>query len=263
MNEIHFIAGCVPTEESVLQAALAQKVGARLTTLPPPPPVYDGTFGVQDWDIYYNNVDGTCVSAELFNFKKIITKGTGAPELDIPDKAMYDWARRHGYLNGANINEALGVLRRDGVLDAAGVEHKGGKHAAIDFRNRDEVMYAIQYLRGLNIGANHVAMNSASNGSGVITGVTRRGAITHSVGVYAYGSMDYCARVALRTLPASVKPDDFGVVIYTWKQLLVCDWPSFTTITGEAWARIDDPDRGDRAEWDAVAEKTFAEIVSA
>ncbi|HQU42383.1 MAG TPA: hypothetical protein PK867_06200 [Pirellulales bacterium] len=216
-----------------------------------------------DWDMAGNDRYGNCVFAETGNYKKVISPATGGAELIIPGENVIAYARTAGGLNGYNIEDELRLNQTVGLKDFAGVPHTIGGHGAIDWTIREEVKLAIQLMKAIKIGIDHgplMGTGAGEKNGWVLTGVGRRGGIDHCVGIYGYGSAGYLAQVCKNTLPASLDPMTFCVLLYTWGTIGIVDWPSFVAITGEAWVRVTDPDRDDKATWDLEAARDFQEI---
>jgi hypothetical protein len=265
MAETKRFLGCIPTPPN--QLARAKWVGRGLLAarasgqLPPPPPNFDGTCGVKDWDIAGNDRWGTCVTAEEGNYKKIIAPATGGKELDIPGDNIVAWARQEGGMRGMFIPDAMTRMQTRGIKDASGKPHTIGKHGAIDWENPLEVKLAIHYCKALKIGVAHSQVPQAHRNGWVLTGARADRRVDHCVGIYGYGSAEYLARVcALDFVPEGLDAKTFCVLMYTWGTIGIVDWDSFVAITGEAWVRITDPDRFDRDIWDPVAESDFEKI---
>ena len=187
------------------------------------------------WDA--NNYTGTCVTAYLANWISAVTP------CDIPDANAIAWARAHHGMNGLNILAALGMLQKDPMTDAVGIEHRAGPHASCNWQDMDSVKDAVFTYRGLDLGVDHRMLQSAAtNNSGwVLSGVRRQyGNYDHSVGIIDYGPASFLAasyekfygvKCPLGKLAAGAP----AVGIYTWDTIGIVEVESFQNITGEAW----------------------------
>lgn len=253
--------GCKPTPRHRL--AKAPWAFRRAPVLPPPPPDCDGTGGVKDWNMYGNDQYGVCVTAEEGNAKKCVSLATGADEVNIPTENLVSWASRHGFLNGAYLDEVLDKMGVSGIPDANGIEHRDGAHGTIDWTDKQEFMQAVQYFKTIKIAvsANQLLQVVGNSNGWVLHKAYVDHSADHCVGIYAYGSAEFLAKLCgLTSVPNVLDPKEFCVLLYTWETIGIVTWQAFLAITSEAWVRITDPDRGDAEVWDKVAAEHFAAI---
>ena len=255
--------GCIGTPRH--QLAKAYYAFRRAPPLPDPPDNFDGTGGVKDWDMAGNDSYGDCVTAEEANFKRCIGKVTGADEVEIPTTNVINWAKRHGFLNGANLDDVLNAMQIAGLVDSSGVEHKDGSHGTIDWTDQREFKLSVQYFKGLKIavGASQLLQVVGDGNGWVLNGARSDQTADHCVGIYGYGKASFLATVCgLPNVPAGLDPNTFCVLLYTWGTIGIVTWASSLAITSEAWVRITDPDRGDKATWDVEANDDFTAIAN-
>lgn len=245
--------GLKPTPPGKLQAALriGEPIMAKLRALPQPPENYDGSGGVRDFGMYGNSTWGTCVTAEEAAAKSVISAKTGAPEIRIPDRNAVDWARKHGYLNGAYLDEVLKTMVRDGLIDDAGREHRDDDTAvAIDGTKKLVMQLAIYYTGMVKVAINAGPVMAADNGQyGWILLNARGGSLDHCVGYCGYGSLEFCCQTLGVKVPAGADPKRFCLIMFTWSRLGIVSWEAALNMTGEWWMRGTDPDRLDAEEW--------------
>jgi hypothetical protein len=250
--------GCNPTPRNRL--LMARYVGRRLRALPPPPTNIDNIAGVTNLDMYFNDQEGDCVSAEEFNFKRIITVSTGAPQLNIDEGTAAAWINSHGFANGADLDQVMDAMNADGILGPDGQLHYDGPHGGIDWTNQTEVQLGLQYFKGLKIGvAAQQYLDVVGNKDGwVLSGASRDQDIDHCIGWYGCGEAGYWSETL--EVKFNIPDNVFGLLGATWATVGFIEWDSAQATTGEAWARDTDPDRGDAAMWNAVAAGDFTEI---
>ncbi len=255
--------GCRSTPRNRL--AKAHWVFQHARALPPPLPDFDATGGVKDWDMYGNDQYGVCTTAEEGNYKKCIGPATDAPEVKIPTQNLISWARNHGFLNGADLDEVLNAMERDGLPDAAGVVHRNGNHGTIDWTDKTEFQWAVQYFKGIKIAVGAAQLlRVVGDGNGwLLDRAYEDQSANHCVGIYGYGTVEFLSKICgLSSPPGNVDPKAFAVLLYTWETIGIVTWPSFLALTSEAWVRITDPDRGDRAIWDPLAATDYEAITN-
>ena len=256
------MTGCNPTPRNVLGAA--HYVFRKAVSVPPAPPNFDGTGAVKDWDIAGNDRYGDCVTAEEANYKKCIGPATGAVEVEIPASNVISWASAHGFLNGANLDDVLNAMEQDGLLDKDGAEHLDGTHGTIDWTNQEEFKSACSLFKCVKIAVSAGQLQAVvGNHSGwVLNGAYSDQNADHCVGIYGYGSVQFLADLCGVPAPAGIDLNAFAVLLYTWGTVGIVTWPSFLAITSEAWVRVTDPDRGDKATWDIEAADDFTAVTN-
>ena len=224
--------GMIPTPRNLLASARPMRASMEAA------PVQCCNSNGCKWHWDGNNYTGTCVTAFLANWLSAVSP------CDISDANALAWARRNGGMNGMNIPDALSILQRDPMTDAANVKHTIGPHVSVNWEDAAAVYEAVATYRGLDLGVDHRMLQSAATDQSgwVLSGVTRQYTnYDHSVGILDYGPASflkgqyekfYGVKVDLGTLAA----DAPAVGLYTWDTIGIIELASFQNITGEAWA---------------------------
>ena len=228
--------GCVPSPRHRL--ACAAWAGAALRSVVPP----DNYATVcTDYDISGNDQFGDCVSAEEANAKRAYAIAMGAPETEIPGSTVVAWARKHGYLNGANLDDVLTTMQTTGMADAAGVVHCDGPHLTVDWTNPDEMKAAIYTYKTVKIAVAANQLEHASTGSNgwMLLKARNDSSIDHCVGLHGYGSLSYLAKVLGVSVPVGQDGDQLCWLLYTWGTVGIVSDKALQAIMhgGEAWVR--------------------------
>ena len=193
-----------------------------------------------------NNQYGSCVSSEAppaaYAYRLMLNAaGYSIPEFTITDAALIAWARAHNGLNGAMLDDIMEKMGRDGIPDTNKILHLTGKFTAIDYTSQDAIRTAFA-----NFGPLKIAVASSQfdgpvqeKNGWILTGARADRNTDHCVGILGYGRMDYLAKLLAITLPASIDGSKFGVLIFTWATVGICDWSSLQGVMaeGECYAR--------------------------
>ena len=231
-----YMRGCVPSPRHKL--AKATWVGHSLKGVTPP-----ANFATicPDYDISGNATYGDCVSAEEGNAKRAYSIAIGQPEIEIPGANVVSWARKHGYLNGANLDDVLTTMETQGMVDKSGVVHCDGNHSAVDYSNQAEMMAAIYTYKTVKIAVAANQLEAVVNGTNgwFLFGAKRDPDCDHCVGLHGYGTAAFLAQLCGVKLPHGVNPNEFCVLLYTWGCVGIVGWASLMAIMeqGEAWVR--------------------------
>jgi hypothetical protein len=228
--------GCIPSPRHRL--ARAVWVGSRLRDVIPPP---NFATVCKDYDIAGNADYGDCVSAEESNAKKAYSVALSAPEVEIPGSTVVTWARKHGFLNGANLDDVLTAMQTEGMIDASGTVHCDGPHLAVDWTSPQELAAAIYTYKTVKIA---VAANQLEKAVGNSNGWTLLKASAdpnsdHCVGLHGYGSLSYLCGLLGVSVPAGQDPTQLCFLLYTWATVGIVSNPALQAIMagGEAWVR--------------------------
>ena len=257
------LRGCLPTPMHVLHDLRRQT--RKLLTLSPPPETFDATGQVRDWDMDGNDVWGDCVFAGEANYKRAVTKGTGASEIQVSANAcIRDYLTFTGGSDeGADISTFLDWMQVVGLQDDQHRYHKNGRHGALDVTSMQELRFGVSLFRGVKAAVAADILDSVVAGkSGWVCHETGGGPIDHNVELLGYGTVNECLTICGTK---STLPDSLGLlpafVLYTWETVGVITNRSLQSIIGEAHVRITDPERGDAMRWNPQAESDFAEVV--
>ena len=228
--------GCVPSPRHRLACAAWAGMALKAVT----PPANFATL-CSDYDISGNDHFGDCVSAEEANAKRAYAKAMGVAETEIPGANVIAWARKHGYLNGANLDDVLTTMATTGMPDAFGVVHCDGNHLTVDWTNPDEMKAAIYTYKTVKIAVAANQLEHASTGSNgwVLLKARSDSNIDHCVGLHGYGTLEYLAGLCGVTVPVGQDMNQLCWLLYTWGTVGIVSDQALQAIMhgGEAWVR--------------------------
>lgn len=200
----------------------------------------------QKLTMWGNDQYGDCVTAEvpsaIYGYRLMLNAaGANIPEISITDAAVISWARAHGGLNGAMLDDVMSDMQKDGLADTNKILHLNGTFTAVDYTSQDAIKAAYASFGPLKIAIASGQLDGVVNGKNgwVLTGARRDNSTDHCTGIHGYGRMGELAKLLGTTLPAKVDPNGFGVLMYTWSTVGIVDWSSLQGImaSGECWAR--------------------------
>ncbi len=206
-----FPTGMTSTPKQRMLAA-ARAMPFIATTTPPE------TFGYfpEQRDMFGNDRYGDCVTAE-----EMFTKTCTNPEIDIDQLSTVGiaWARSHGVLNGASLDEVCDWMVEKGFQIGPQL-YNDGPWASVDYSN-DTLLKAAIYEGGpvkIAIPASRLPGGAGSsdgfwslNGSG--------GGSDHCVALNAYGTAQYIFDKLKKPLPSGLPAQTFGYALYTWSTI--------------------------------------------
>jgi hypothetical protein len=194
-----------------------------------------------------NNQFGDCVSAEEAAAKAMYSYGPGGGtpgvEVLVTDQEVIQWARQHGYLNGADLTSVMDDMAKSGLTGPDGKAYTDGPYQSVDWTNDATVRSAIvQGPVKIGVAANQLEKAGAGNASGWFGfGFGHDNNEDHCVNLCGYGTLAQLAGMLKVTLPASLPagltPSSIGYLLYTWSTIGIVDRQSMLNITGEAWVR--------------------------
>lgn len=196
-------------------------------------------------NIYGNDRYGDCVTAEEGFAKACWSVQIGLPELFLDPTVVVDWARAHGYLNGANLTDVMDDMRKDGIKGPDGKYYHDGPYHSVDWTDYATLCSAI-YTGPVKLG---MAAGQLQNVPGVgsrngwfATGFRNDQNEDHCTALCGYGTAkDLAALFAAKGVRVDVPPnfpsDAKCVAYYTWGTVGVMDYGSLLATTGEAWVR--------------------------
>ena len=192
---------------------------------------------------YWGNDEyGVCVTTEeAFNIAAF-SQGLGIPEVCLSNTQVIDWARKHGFLNGAYLAEvmdALQVAEKSGILGDAG-SYFDGPPLAVDWENRTALCGAIYNSKAavkIGIAADCLGDEpQGKNGWYVLTCKKDRN-LDHCVPLCGYGSIAFIFKAMNLPTPTAVDPTTFGYAMFTWNGIGFVAEDALHKMTGEAWLR--------------------------
>lgn len=193
-------------------------------------------------DIWGNDRYGVCVtSEEAANIAAFTAAREGVPDVCLNENTVINWARKHNYLNGANISEVMDTLQTDGDPLVEGAKYYVGPYHAVDWENRADLCAAIFECRAqVNIGIASSALGDAVQGRNgwVVLSARKDRRIDHCVGVCGYGSLEYLCGLCGVPVPAVPNPETFCYLMFTWGTVGIVSEQALWAMTGEAWVRL-------------------------
>jgi hypothetical protein len=220
-----FCTGATPTPRSRLLAAPPHIV------LVAPPIQY--AYVPKKRSNFGNDRYGDCVSAEEAFAKTCLN-----PEIDIDqlNTVCIAWARQHGVLNGAALDEVLDWMAEKGYQIGPQLYNDGPK-SGVDFSN--EVVLKSAIAQGPVKVA--IAAGALPGGAGSQDGwyslSTHNHRTDHSTTICGYGTAKWCYEQLNVPLPSGLTADTPGYLHYTWSTIgfVSHDWIMGTV--DEAWLR--------------------------
>jgi cell division septation protein DedD len=198
------------------------------------------SFGVVPPQLSYwgNNVYGDCVSAEEAAAKAIYSlMNGGTAELFVPEQTLEQWAKAHGYLNGANLTDVMDSMAKDGLV-VGSATYTDGPYESVDWTT-DATLRSAIYQGPVKIG---VAADQLQNVVGTTNGWIGTGFAAdtnedHCVSLCGYGSMSVLCSMLGVSVPSGANPSGPAYLLFTWDTVGIIDQASVVAITGEAWLR--------------------------
>lgn len=180
-----------------------------------------------------NSQYGDCVTAE-----EAFAKCAYPPNIFWPEADVVAWARKHGWLNGAYLEEVLVAMRDQGfTLD--GKEYKNGPHFTVDWHDIETLKAAIA------IGPIKIAIASSAlpSDAGNKQGWFRLGDgrnynnTDHSVTLAGYGPAEWLYQQLSEPLPSALPAATYGYLLFTWSTVGFVDHAWLLSTCEEAWVR--------------------------
>lgn len=181
-----------------------------------------------------NDQYGDCVSAE-----EAFAKACYGPEIFIPDEVVISWARDHGVLNGATLDEVLTAMKSAGFQVEA-QRYDDGAAKTVDYANEATLRLAIsdpQTYGPVKIAIDSSALpREAGNRQGWSAfGGGRYTNTDHCVALSGYGPTDWL--FSQLGVPRPSGSPDQGYHLYTWSTIGVVDHAWLMGTCVEAWIR--------------------------
>lgn len=186
-----------------------------------------------------NSTFGDCVTAEEAAAKAAYSILCGLAELYVPDDVTVAWARKYGFLDGADLTEVMDQMAKDG-LTVGGVNYKDGPYEAVNYSSEANIQSAC--AQGpVKIGIDADALSpDAGNGNGWFSmGGSPASYRTedHCVAIFGYCKAATLYGALGRAVPAEINPDKVGYILYTWGTVGFVDHDWIMSTCGEAWVR--------------------------
>jgi len=189
-------------------------------------------------EMWLNDQDGDCVSAEECFAIADFSVANGLPETKITDATLLAFCNQFGFLNGANLTDVMDAMINTGMTQD-GTTYHDGPYNSVDYSNEAVLQNAI--ANGpVKIGIDADALPStAGNGNGWSAFGGSPGQFTsedHCVGIPGYGPAAALFAALGVPVPAGA-PSGILYMLYTWSSIGVVDHAWIMSTCGEAWLR--------------------------
>lgn len=193
-------------------------------------------------EMWLNDQDGDCVTAEEAAAVAQYSVVNGLPESKITDATVLAFCNKFGFLDGANLTDVMDKMISDGFIQDGG--YKDGPYAGVDYSNETVLQSAIA-VGPVKIGIDADALPSgAGNGQGWFAFGGSPGQFSnedHCVGLWGYGPIAYLVQLIQSTFGVTLAPPAnapaSGYIIYTWSTVGIVDHAWIMSTCGEAWVR--------------------------
>lgn len=186
-------------------------------------------------DMWGNDQYGDCVSAEE-------AANQAMCGVFIDPQIVIAWARKNGWLNGADLTEVMDAMQKSGFVQG-GKTYGDGAYTAVDYTNETTLKAALS-LSPVKLGMDASALPSgAGNQQGWYAFGGKPGQFNnedHCTNLCGYGPASFCFQVVGAQLPAGVDPNKPCYLHYTWSTIGVVDHDWIMSTVGEAWSRNPD-----------------------
>lgn len=231
--------GATPTPPNRLAAAIPYTPRLGLLAAPP------GAWGVVPprLSVWLNDTFGDCVTAEEAFRKSAWSVKQGLEQTFIPDAEVKRWAKAHGVLNGAVIEDVLKWMRRDPIHAEDGKGYTNGPYLSVDYTSATLLNSAIYEGACVKIGVDASPLESAMNSTGgksgwAITSNRKYRGYDHCVSLCGFGSAEYLFGQLKLPCPANVAALMFGYLLFTWGTIGFVSYDAMVGMTCEAWSVI-------------------------
>ncbi len=191
-----------------------------------------------------NDQYGDCVSASEAARKAAYSVYCGLPETFIPEATVISWARKYGYLNGADLIEVMEQAAKNPMVASDGKSYFDGPYTAVNFSDEAELQAAIA-VGPVNLGIDANALPSgAGNKSAWYAFGGRPGQFNnedHCVALFGFGPTAALFQGLNATYGVNVSPPAgapaSGYLLFTWSTVGVVDHNWIMSTVGEAWVQ--------------------------
>lgn len=224
-----FPRGASATPAHVLLAAEPYSQGRELRA-----PPAQMAYVPQRLSYWGNDRYGDCVTAE-----EAFKCACYDPEIFIDDATVIDWARRHGVLNGASLDEVLDAMNGDGFR-AGPQRYDDGPKLLVDYSNESALQSAIaQGPVKIAIAADALPNDAGNRQGWYALGGPRYRSTDHCVSLCGYGPAAYLYQRLGVSLPSGLasNPSRPGYLLFTWSTIGFVDFAWLMGTCQEAWVR--------------------------
>lgn len=182
--------------------------------------------------VWGNDSWGCCVSSE-----EAFAKACYSPELFVPEDLVIQWARQHGYLNGADLLEVMRSMQTDGFRVGES-QWNDGAPMRVNFAAEWELQNALA-TGPVKIG---IDANALPGGAGDYQGwwtlrADRHYNEDHCVALCGYGKASELFQAMGLQLPQGLPAEQPGYLLFTWGTIGFVTYQWLMGTCGEAWIR--------------------------
>lgn len=186
----------------------------------------------QKLDYWGNNQYGDCVSAE-----EAFTKACYQPEIFISSDVVISWARRNGYLNGADLESVMQSMAKSGFV-VGSQEYRDGGYAAVDYSNEPILQAALaQGPVKLGMASGALPSGAGNNQGWYAIDAHSNHNEDHSTALSGYGPAEWLYQQLGLALPSGVHFPATCYLFFTWSTLGIVSHEWIMGCVGEAWIR--------------------------
>lgn len=184
-------------------------------------------------NMWGNSQYGDCVSAE-----EAFAKACHTPEIFIDEQTVIDWARKNGFLNGADLKEVCDAMEKHG-FQVGNQLYNDGSAQGVDYSNESVLQAAIAQ------GNVKIAIDASAlpSGAGNQQGWYKFGGgsfrnTDHCTSLSGYGTAGYLFGQLGVPVPSGVDPNKPNCYLhFTWSTIGVVDHDWLMGTCTEAWVR--------------------------
>lgn len=187
-------------------------------------------------EMWLNDTDGDCVTAEEAFAKAAYSVMNGLPETKITDSTVLAFCNKYSFLNGAMLTDVMDAMISDGFHQDNG--YKNGPYAAVDYSNESVLQNAIS-VGPVKLGLDANALPSgAGNANGWYASGGSPGQFSnedHCTALCGFGPSSALFQALGVAVPSGFPAA--GYLFYTWSTIGVVDHAWIMSTVGEAWIR--------------------------
>lgn len=179
-----------------------------------------------------NDRYGICVTSQ-----EAFSKACHEPEVFWPEVDVIAWARKYGWLNGANLSTVMDRMISTG-FSLGSQKYFDGPYKSVNWSDI-EILKAAIAVGPVNIAINANALPSGagSQQGWWILGPRSNRNTNHCVALSSYGTADRLFKGLDVPLPASLPASTFGFLLFTWSTIGFVDHKWLLGTCDEAWVR--------------------------
>lgn len=180
---------------------------------------------------------GDCVTAE-----EAFAKATAVPQQFFSQKNVINWARAHGYAQGAALPAVMSTMQTDGFW-TMGKQFNDGGYKYVDYMDQTTLIDAAATSGPVKLGvaADDLENIVTAGVSGWIGTLPRNENLDHCISLCGYGQLEALKGLfvnhGITVVSDLAQPTGMSYAVFTWDSIGILDEQSLLNITGEAWVR--------------------------